>query len=105
MEKGEIAQNKQFHRFPQYFLCNLHLKNPLIATFHLSFAVSLNLGWSQNGVLGNGLKLVVVAFPLALRIMGIELRLARQCQDNGLVKYWLKIVLETWICELSPLNN
>ena len=28
--------------------------------------------------------------PLALRIMGIALRLARQCQDNGLVKYWLK---------------
>ena len=36
------------------------------------------------------LKVVVVAFPLALRIMGIALRLARQCQDNGLVKYWLK---------------
>ena len=27
---------------------------------------------------------------LALRIMGIALRLARQCLDNGLVKYWLK---------------
>ena len=39
-------------------------------------------------------------------IMGIALRLARQCVDNGLVKYWLKkIVRETWICELSPLNN
>ena len=25
--------------------------------------------------------------------------------DNGLFKYWLKIVQETWICELSPLNN
>ena len=28
--------------------------------------------------------------PLALRNMGIALRLARQCQDNRLVKYWLK---------------
>ena len=30
--------------------------NPLMATFKLSSAASLNLGWSQNGVLGNGLK-------------------------------------------------
>ena len=30
-------------------------KNPLIATFQLSSAASLNLGQSQNGVLGNGL--------------------------------------------------
>ena len=52
------------------------------------------------------LKLVVVAFPLALGIMGMALRLASQCQDNGLVKYWFKKnVQETWIFELSPLNN
>ena len=31
-------------------------ENPLIATFQLSSAPSLNLGRSQNGVLGNGLK-------------------------------------------------
>ena len=31
-----------------------------IATFHLSSAASLNLGWSQNGVLGNGSIVVVV---------------------------------------------
>ena len=31
--------------------------NPSIATFQLSSAASLNLGWSQNGVLGNGLTL------------------------------------------------
>ena len=48
-------------------------------------------------------KMVEVAFPLGLWIMGIVLQLARQCQDNGLVKYWLKIVKETWICELSLL--
>ena len=30
-------------------------KNPLIATFQLSSAASLNLGWSQIGVLGKGL--------------------------------------------------
>ena len=43
------------------------------------------------------LKLVVMASPLALRIMGIALRLVRQSQDNGLAKYWLKIVKETEI--------
>ena len=30
--------------------------NGIIATFQLSSAASLNLGQSQNGVLGNGLK-------------------------------------------------
>ena len=30
--------------------------NPLIGTFQLSPAASLNLGRSQNGVLGNGFK-------------------------------------------------
>ena len=27
VEKGEIAQNEQFHRFPQCFLWNLYLKS------------------------------------------------------------------------------
>ena len=31
-------------------------ENPLIATFQLSSADSLNLGQSQNGALGNGLS-------------------------------------------------
>ena len=31
-------------------------KNPLIATLQLSSAASLNLGWTQNGVLGKGFK-------------------------------------------------
>ena len=35
-----------------FLICIL---NPLTATFQLSSAASLNLGWSQNGVLGNGL--------------------------------------------------
>ena len=56
MEKGEIAQNEQFHLFPQCFLYNLYAKI-LIATFQLSSASSLNLELSQNGVLGNGLTL------------------------------------------------
>ena len=54
MEKGEIAQNEQFHLYPQCFLCNLY---PLIATFQLSSAASLNLGRFQNGISENGLKL------------------------------------------------
>ena len=32
-------------------------KNPLIATFQLSSVASLNLGQTQDGVLGNGLIL------------------------------------------------
>ena len=43
--------------------------------------------------------------PFLLRIMGKALPQARQCQDNGHVHYWLKIVQETWICELSLLDN
>ena len=35
-------------------------QNPLIATFQLSSAASLNLGWSQNGVSGNGLNSAVL---------------------------------------------
>ena len=43
--------------------------------------------------------------PLALRIMGIALRLARHCHNNELVMYQVKTVQDTWICELSPLTN
>ena len=32
-------------------------KNPFITTFQLSSAASLNFGESQNGVIGNGLRL------------------------------------------------
>ena len=38
--------------------------------------------------------------------MGIALQLAHQCQDNGLLKYWLeKIAQKTWICELLSLDD
>ena len=57
MEKGEIAQNEQFHFFPQCFSMQSVSDNPLIATFQLWSAASLNFGWPQNGVLGNGLTL------------------------------------------------
>ena len=50
------AQNEQFHLFPLCFLCNLYIE---LATFQLSSAASLNLGWSQNGVLEKGLRLWV----------------------------------------------
>ena len=59
VEKGEIAQNEQFHLFPQRFLCNLYL---LKATLQLSSAASLNLGRSQNDVLGSGLTLCLQDF-------------------------------------------
>ena len=35
-------------------------ENPLIATFQWSSAVAFNLGRSQNGVLGNGLRKVTM---------------------------------------------
>ena len=35
-QKGEIAQNEQFHLFPQCFLCNLYLKS---FTSHISETV------------------------------------------------------------------
>ena len=52
VEKGEIALNEQFHLFSTMFSKQFVSKNPFIATFKLSSAASLNLGWSQNGVLG-----------------------------------------------------
>ena len=41
--------------FPMQSVC----QNPSLATFQLSSAASLNLGQSQNGVSGNGLKVHV----------------------------------------------
>ena len=40
-----------------------------------------------------------------LKIIGIALPLACQCQNNGLVKYWLKNSPGKLICGLSPLND
>ena len=56
MEKGEIAQNEQFHPFPHFFSIQPVSLNPLIATFQLSSAASLSLGRSQNGLLGDSLS-------------------------------------------------
>ena len=58
VEKGEIAQNEQFYLLPQCFLCNLNLEILFLATSQLSSAASSNLGSSQNGVLGNGVKFI-----------------------------------------------
>ena len=54
VEKGEIAQNEQFHLFPHIFfaICVLDpffFINPFIGIFKLSSAASLNLGWSHKG--------------------------------------------------------
>ena len=35
VEKGEIAENEQFHRFPQCFLCNLYLKSYRMLDLHV----------------------------------------------------------------------
>ena len=63
------------------------------------------VGWIPGRDKPKSLKLIVVAFYFVLRIMRIILRLACQCQDNGLVKIWLEMDQETCICELSPVNN
>ena len=55
VENSEIAQNEQFHLFSMMFSMQSVSQKPLIATFQLSSAASLNLGQSQYGVLGNGL--------------------------------------------------
>ena len=64
--------------FPTMFSMQPVSKNPLIATFQLSSAASLSLGWSQNSVLRNGLtlhniisKAHVAAFPQSY------------CRNNG----------------------
>ena len=44
----------------------------LIATFHLSSAASSNLGWSQNGVLRNGLKTEITFEMGRKHIVGME---------------------------------
>ena len=55
VEKGELAQNDQFHLISTMFSMQPVYQNPLIATFELSSSASLNLGHSENGVLRNGL--------------------------------------------------
>ena len=57
VEKSEIAQNEQFHLFSTMFSMQSVSYNPVIVKFHLSSAASLNLGQSQNGLLGNGLSM------------------------------------------------
>ena len=54
--KRRNCSNEQFHLLPQCFAMKSVSENPLIATVQLSSAASLNLGRSQNGVFGNGLK-------------------------------------------------
>ena len=43
-------------------------ENPLTATFHLSCAASLNLVWSQNGILGNGLSYIYTSSAIAFNL-------------------------------------
>ena len=72
-------------------------KNPLMATFQLSSAVSLNLGRSQNGVLGIGLTpfemknlrpVQIVAFADDNNIKyGRKEKLIRICLFRGFTPY------------------
>ena len=67
-----------------------------------------NQSVAKNSTFNNkeqSVQLRQLANSMVHRIMGTALRLAHPCLDNGLVKHWLKIFDETWICKLSPLNN
>ena len=52
-----MAQMSNFTKSSTMYFVQFVSLNPLIATFHLSSAASLNLGQSQNDVLGNELTL------------------------------------------------
>ena len=53
MEKGEIAQNEQFHLFPQCFLYNLYLnplpKLPILASSNFKDFADDNFKFDENG--------------------------------------------------------
>ena len=51
INKFEIVVGKPFHSLEESKICRL-------GTFKVSSAASLNLGQSQNGILGNGLRLI-----------------------------------------------
>ena len=44
----------------------------------------------ENEILLRVMRIDLLNKSSALRIMGIALRLARQCKDSGLVKYWFR---------------
>ena len=50
----KLLKMSNFAFFLECFLCNLYLEI-LYGHIQLASAASLNLGWFQNGVLGNGL--------------------------------------------------
>ena len=74
MKKGEIARDEQFLLFPQCFQK---------ACFPGASKGVIVLEWVKT-------KYEYPPTHLALRIIGIALRLASQCQHNGLVKSSLK---------------
>ena len=53
-----IFISKAISPFSTMFFMQFVFQNPVKATFQFSSAASLNLGWSENGVLGNGLIFV-----------------------------------------------
>ena len=81
MEKGENAQNEQFHLFPQCFSLQSVSINPIIATFQFLSSASLNLGWSQN-ILGNGLT-----------VRSLLHDIVRRLAEGSRVAQWLSVWL------------
>ena len=57
MEKGEIAQNEQFHLYSTMFSMQSVSEKYFSSQTQLSSVASLSLRLSQNGVLGNGLSI------------------------------------------------
>ena len=64
-EKVKLLNMSKFTFFHNV-IYEIRILNPLKATFKLSTVASLNMGQSQNGVLGNGLKTFLVCTRLLL---------------------------------------
>ena len=62
------CSNQAISPFPTMISIQFVFQNPSIATFQLSSAASLNFGRYQNGILGNGLKVI----PMVGRGWGIR---------------------------------
>ena len=55
MEKGEIAHNKQFLLFPQYFLLRQIIVSPLVHIFDILFLFAAEFEEPKIGISGKGL--------------------------------------------------
>ena len=90
--------------FPTMFSMQSVSENPLIARFQLLFAGSLNLGWSQNGVLGNGLNPSLIHAAQSVAYRTFEQEVAGSIPQLGQYSFrGLRIVIATGFIPVLPL--